>query len=1065
MKRKTRLLPALLLLFSLAPHRILTAQNVPITLEKKDAKVENLLEAIEKQSNYYFVYKEQDVDLSRKVSVHLENADIRTVLESIFAGTAVSYKIEQDTIVLFGRRVSGPDREKVPSSRTRTGRVVDSNGEPLIGAGVMVKGDVKGAVTDIEGRWSIEEVPDSSVLLVSCLGFMNQEIKAGTRTRFDVILREDTTLLDEIVVIGYGTLEKKAVTSSITSISAKDMMAGLGGSTIATALKGKISGMTINASSSPNSSADFQLRGVASINAGTAPLVVIDGMPGGDLRSLNQEDIQSIDILKDASAGAIYGTRAGAGVILVTTKKAQEGPVHLSYTGELSAEQVTNRPRVLDRDAFLRFGRGSDHGATTDWYGALLNEGAVSQRHVVNISGGSHKARVYTSFMTQDYKGIALGDNRKDYSGRINANFSLLEDMLEVGVHTEYREAHRDQRASKSYFDMAMRMNPTEPVKDPKSSSGWNVLTGSNDYYNPVAEIMLRQVDNIDKWISADGVVRLNLPSGFSLSATMGWEHRQYQSTHYTSALHRQSLNGNYAGRGSHGFSKDVNVSLEPVLDFSRKFGGAHKIDAVIGYSFWEGNSENFDMSNANFPVDGVGAWDMGTGTWLSDGKGHMWSYKYPRNRLISFFGRANYNYRDRYMVTASVRHEGSSKFGKNHRWGTFWAVSGGWRISNEDFMKDADRVDDLKIRVGYGVTGNNNFSPTAAVPMFSANSMWPHDGRWIISYGPANNSNNDLHWEQKSELNAGLDWSFFKARLFGKFDFFRRNVSGMLYSISVPNPPAIYEKTMMNFGNLNNLGWEFELGGVPVRAGDFQWNTTARFSRSSTRITSLSGDNTYQDRVGFPSPGSNGSAGRIEEGTRIGSYYIWKHAGFTDDGKWLLYDKEDNVISCEKKTYEDKRYIGNAIPAIMISWDHTFTWRGLSLGVNMHSWLDYDVFNTINMYYGLANGGSPNVLRDAYIDNRKITDRKQLCDYWLEDGSFFKIDAVSLAYELNVKKWQKIIDKAACYFTVHNVATFTNYSGIDPEVNVNGLDPGYEWFDDIYPATRRYTFGLKFRF
>lgn len=1065
MKKKSLTLVVSLLFCLLSSPHILMAQSGLINIEKKNERIGLLLESIEKQTAYCFVYQEKEVDVNKKITVDIKNADLKSALGTIFSDTDITYKIENNTIALYRKSKSGTGPKKESTDQKRSGKVTDSNGEPLVGAGVFIKGTTDGTVTDIDGRWSIDDLPDSSILVVSYLGFVEQEVTVGKRTNINVLLQKDRTNLDEIVVIGYGTLEKRAVTSSITSISPKDMLAGVGGSTIATVLKGKISGMTINDSSSPNSSSDFQLRGVSSINAGTSPLVVIDGIPGGDIRSLNQEDIQSIDVLKDASAGAIYGTRAGVGVILVTTKKAQEGPVHISYTGELSTEQVTNRPRVLDRDAFLRFGRGNDYGASTDWYGELLNEGAVSHRHVVNVSGGSHKARVYTTFMAQNQKGIALGDNRKDYSGRINANFNLLDDLLEVGVHAEYREAHRDQRASKSYFDMAMRMNPTEPVKDPDSSSGWNVLTGSNDYYNPVAEIMLKQVDNIDKWISADGVIKLNLPLGFSLSATMGWEHRQYQSTHYTSAMHRQSLNGNYSGRASHGFSKDVNVSLEPVLNFSRKFEDAHKVDAVLGYSYWESNSENFDMSNANFPVDGVGAWNMGTGTWLSDGKGSMWSYKYPRNRLISFFGRANYNYKDRYIVTASVRHEGSSKFGKNHRWGTFWAVSGGWSISNEDFMKDVDWIDDLKIRIGYGVTGNNNFNPTAAVSMYESNSMWPHNGKWIISYGPANNVNNDLHWEQKSELNIGIDWSFFKARFFGKFDYYWRNVSGMLYNISVPNPPAIYEKTMMNFGNLNNQGWEFELGGVPVQVKDFQWSTTIRFSHSMTRITSLSGNNTYQDRVEFPAPGSNGSAGRIEEGTRIGSYYIWKHAGFTEDGKWLLYDKDDNIISCEKKTYEDKRYIGNAIPAVMISWDHTFTWKDLSLGINMHSWLDYDVFNTINMYYGLSNGGSPNVLRDAYIDNRHIKDRKQLCDYWLEDGSFFKIDAISIGYNLNMKKWQNIIDKIGFYFTIHNVATFTNYSGIDPEVNVNGLDPGYEWFDNIYPATRRYTFGLKFQF
>ena len=344
---------------------------------------------------------------------------------------------------------------------------------------------------------------------------------------------------------------------------------------------------------------------------------------------------------------------------------------------------------------------------------------------------------------------------------------------------------------------------------DSTSETGYNVLVGGSEYYNPLAEVMLKQADNVDKWLKADATVKLNLPAGFSAQATLGWEDRQYQQTHYTSALHRTSLNGSYKGRGFHAYSKTVNVSFEPTINFMRVFADDHTVSAVAGYSYWENNSENFNMTNYDFPVDGVGAWDMGTGSWLSDGKAAMSSHKYPRERLISFFGRANYSYKDRYMLTGSVRHEGSSKFGKNHRWGTFWAVSGGWRISNEAFLRDVSFLDDLKVRVGYGVTGNNNFSAGASTAMYSSNSMWPYNGTWITSYGPARNVNYDLHWEKKAELNVGLDYAFLNNRLFGKFDIYKRRVSGMLYNINVPNPPAVYETTTMNYGNLENTGWE----------------------------------------------------------------------------------------------------------------------------------------------------------------------------------------------------------------------------------------------------------------
>lgn len=1062
-KHTSNLRILLLTLFFIVPLGTIYGQNQLITIAGKNITLLKAFNAIESQTQLSITYSRTKIDVNRTLSVDFKKQKLSIVLDKLLAGTGFTYKIEKGYIVLVSVPVKQEQTEATP--KKIQGVIVDTNGDPVIGASIQEKGVVgKGTVSDLDGKFNLSVAPNA-VLLISYIGFQSLEVKVGNRTNLSLVLKEDHQLLDEVVVIGYGTMEKRAVTSSITSISSKDLVTGLGGSTIATALKGKISGMNVSETSSPNASASFQLRGVASINASSSPLIVIDGIPGGDLRSISQEDIQSIDVLKDASAGAIYGTRAAGGVILVTTKKAKEGPITLSYTGELSTEQVSRRPQVLDRDAFVRFGVGTDLGASTDWYGELLNEGALSQRHVVTLSGGGHTAKIYATIMAQDQKGIAIGDNRKDYSGRINANFNLLNDLLEIGLHTEYREAHRDQRSSSSYFDMALKMNPTEHVYDSTSETGYNVLVGGSEYYNPLAEVMLKQTDNIDKWLKADATVKLNLPAGFSAQATLGWEDRQYQQTHYVSALHRTSLNGSYKGKGFHGYSKTVNVSFEPTINFMRVFAEDHTVSAVAGYSYWENNSENFDMSNFDFPVDGVGAWDMGTGSWLSDGKAAMSSHKYPRERLISFFGRANYSYKDRYMVTGSVRHEGSSKFGKNHRWGTFWAVSGGWRISNEAFLRDVSFLDDLKVRVGYGVTGNNNFSAGASTAMYSSNSMWPYNGTWITSYGPARNVNNDLHWEKKAELNIGLDYAFLNNRLFGKFDIYKRRVSGMLYNISVPNPPAVYEKTTMNYGNLENTGWEFEIGGVPVKTKDFNWTTTMRLSHSSSKITSLWGNNTYQDRVGFPSPGTNGSAGRIEAGTKIGSYYIWKYAGITDNGRWLLYDKNDNVILSDKKTYDDKRYIGNAIPALMVSWDHTFTYKNLSLGINLRSWIDFDVFNTINMYYGLSEVAGQNVLRNAYIDNRHIKEVKQLCDYWLEDGTFLKIDAISLGYSLNMKKWQKYIDKIDLYLTVRNVACFTKYSGLNPEVNVNGLDPGYEWFNNIYPETRRYTVGMKIQF
>lgn len=948
--------------------------------------------------------------------------------------------------------------------QTITGVVMDENGEPLPGAGVMIVGG-SGVVTDLDGKFSLESTLPVN-LEFSFIGYstVTQQVTSPTPP-ISVTLRPDENRLDEVVVVGYGTMEKREVISSIASIKADNLVQGGGGATIATALRGQVSGMTINTSASPNASYGIQLRGVSSINADDAPLVVIDGIPGGHFSSLNPDEIASIDILKDASAGAIYGTRAAGGVILVTTKSASEGKFSLTYTGEFSTESVRNRPYVLTRERFLKYDLGSDYGADTDWYGELVKPGQFSHRHSVSMTGGNKVARVYANFMAQDQKGIALGDGRVDFEGRLNANLSFWDGILDVVIHSQFLQVKRDLRSSSSQFNQALKLNPTISPYSSENETGYNVLTGGNDTFNPVADIMLKQIDRVEQWMSADAMLKINLPWSLSLQTTFGWQNKNRQDTSYYNSHHKNSLDNGYHGAGGHAYTRWMDLSSETTANFNRMFG-EHKVSAVAGFSFLETHgAESFSMNNYDFVIDGVGAWDMGKGTWLTDGKASMSSHKDPRLRLISIFGRANWSWMDRYMLMASIRHEGSSKFGKNNRWGTFWSVSGGWRISHEPFMKGVTWIDDLKLRAGYGVTGNNNFDSSVTVPTYSSNSYWIYDGQWVVSYGHSANVNNDLRWEQKSEFNIGLDWSLLGNRLYGKFDFYRRAVTGMLYNIRVPQPPAIYEKTMMNYGDLENHGWELELGGVPVRSKDWKWNTTIRLSQNESTITSLWGSNTYSDRVEFPSPGNPGTGGRMEAGTTVGRYFLWRYAGLTDEGKWLIYNKDGNVILADDRKYEDKCYVGNAIPKLIVSWDHTVSWRDLSLTVNLRSWIKYDVFNTINMYYGLANDSGTNVLRAAFIQNRHIKQEKILCDYWLEDGTFLKIDAISLAYKLNTAKWIKYIQFVQFYATVRDLACFTKYSGLNPEVNINGLDAGYEWFNNIYPQTTRYTLGVKISF
>lgn len=958
-----------------------------------------------------------------------------------------------------------PENGGLPSV---TGTVVDESGSPLLGATVVVNGTTSACITDAKGHFSVK-AGISSVLTVTYVGYKTKEVSVSSYQDLTISLEESARALKEVVVVGYGTLQKKQVTSSISSVSGDDLMAGVGGANIGTALQGKISSLVITGNASPNSGSNFQLRGVASVNAGKTPLIVIDGMPGGDIRQIIQEDILSVDVLKDASAGAIYGTRAAGGVILITTKKAQmnqDGKLRMTYTGEYNIQTVRRRPKVLSADDFLADGRGTDYGSKVDWYNELINKNPYSQKHVFNLNGGNKFTQIYGTFMYNNQNGIAVEDSRTDYAGRFNANFNLLDGWLEIKTHADYRQAKRNSNTPD--FKQALFNNPTRSPYDTSSITGYNVWLNESLDYNVLADSKLTTNEGIDKWFMPDATFKLNiLPvPGLSVQQSIAYENRQYEHHVFQSRYHRLQLQSNTTGTGSLSFNKTENLSSEGQVSYIHNFN-KHAINALAGYSYFEYNNESFGMSNTDFTNDKVKFWDMGEGTFLAEGQASMSSNKSITQRLVSMYSRVNYSYNDKYVFTGTFRREGSSKFAVNNRWGNFWSLSGGWHISQESFLKNIKAISDLKLRIGYGVTGNNNFGADYASTMYGSDVYWlMPSGTWARSYGTTKNINNDLKWEEQHEWNLGLDYAFLDNRLYGKFDIYKRKVVGLIYDVQVSQPPYTKSTMYENIGNMQNTGWEFEIGGDVLKTSKWTYRTSLNLSHNDTKILNLWGNQTYYDYADFPAPGSPGTAIRIQENTKVGSFYMWKFAGLDSNGDFLLYDKDGKAIPASQKTLADKQFVGNFVPKLMLGWSHNVSYKNWDLGVNLRSWIKFDVYNSINMYFGLQNGAAgQNVLKTAYTKFKDVTGQKQLCDYFLEDGTFLKIDAINLAYNLNIKKYTKLFEKARFYVTANNVATFTKYSGQDPEIDVTGLSGGIEWFSGLYPQVRSYTFGVQVTF
>ena len=944
-----------------------------------------------------------------------------------------------------------------------SGSITDEAGSPLAGATIHVKGTPNSTASDQNGIFKLNNVKKNEVISIQMIGFTTQEVRYNGETVLNIKMISVAQSLEEAVVVGYGTIDKKELTSAVSTIKQKDMVAGAVSPLLA--IQGKVPGLSVISTNGtdPNGGISLQLRGVNSVNASQGPLVVIDGVPGGDINSVAKEDIESINVLRDASAAAIYGTRASGGVILITTKRPQIGKAQVNFTSEYFIETVRKKPEVLSAEKFVEYGLGNDLGHKTDWYDEVTNNNPFSHRQVVNINGGSENANVYTTFTKRDATGMAITSKREEIGGRINSSFKFFDGFAELNTNVSYNEA-KAFGSNNDIFNMAMVLNPTETPYDVNDVSGFNVLVGGYDYWNPVAEVKLRSDLKQFKYLLANSTLKLNLTEHLTTSATIGVKNNSEHGTYYRSAQHRLSRQDGVDGNASQYYNKYNDRVFEWTVNYNNRWAD-HALNAVAGYSYQDFNGQGFSANNSDFPVDGIKENDMGTGSYLVEGRAGMGSWRNPWVKLAAFFGRVNYSYLDRYILTATARYEGSSKFAPKNRWGFFPGLSAGWRISQEPFLRDVSFINDLKLRGGYGETGNEGFDAKVASRMYSADTWFLQDGNWFRTYGVMHNQNPDIKWEVKKEYNLGLDFSILENKLSGRIDIYKRKIDDLIYDISVSQPPAIHDKTTMNVGSMQNTGYEFELNFKAVSNEHFTYSTGIVASHNKSTLNTLWGSQTFTDRKDFPAPGSPGSAVRLYPGEDIGRFYIWKFAGFTDDGYWQLYDKDGNTFDVRErsKTVGDKAFVGNAIPTLQLSWNNQFSYKNWDASIYMRSWIGHDVFNMINMYYSLPNVKGQNVLAEAYDKHKNIKGEKELSDYWLEKGTFLKVDALNIGYSFH-PQLIKPIKSLRIYATARDLFVFTNYTGLDPEVNINGLEPGFEE-RNVYPKTRTFMMGLQVNF
>ncbi len=959
-----------------------------------------------------------------------------------------------------------------------TGKVKDSSGEPVIGASVVVKGNnTMGTITDFDGNFMLD-VPAKSVLVISYIGYVTQEVPTAGKNSLEIVLKEDTKTLDEVVVIGYGTQRKGDVTSSVASVKADNFVKGAV-KDVGQLIQGKVAGLAItNPNGDPTGSTQIRLRGTNTIGgANTAPLVLIDGIPG-ELGTVAPEDVESVDVLKDGSAAAIYGTRGTNGVILITTKQAKGVDINqVEYNGYVSTSLIAKKLDMLNADEFRTLYPDQDHGADTDWIDEISRT-PVSHVHNLSLMGGNSKTNYIANLNYASRQGIMKKSDFESFQGRIEVTHRMFDDKLKLKFGLFGKKNQMESTTSGGSFrgwvyGQATRRNPTDPVRNEDGT--WNENVSKFEYENPLA-LLYEAEGNVKKTqLRYNGNIVYNPIKDLTLSAVFSYIRDNMNRGYGETLNHISALRDGLAGWSSVGAYTKMEKLMELTAQYNKEIG-AHKFSVLGGYSCNETDFEELWIDNYGFQDDYFGGWhNIGIGSALKDGKANIGSKKTPTN-LIGFFGRATYSFKNRYLLMGALRYEGASQlWGTDNAWGLFPSISVGWRITEEAFMKNQKIFDDLKLRVGYGVTGSQPKDPFLGVAMLKYGSYAFVNGNWVQTIVPASNPNPDLKWEEKKETNIGLDFVSWGGRLSGSIDYYNRDVDGLIYEYGVPTPPNLYNKTMANGGTMRNRGVEVLVTVVPVQNKDFEWSTTGTFSLNSNKLISLSGsifksDYDYFNTGTVEYSGQVADSHRVQVGESIGNFYGFKVVDVDSEGRWIYEDRNGELVNYKDFTHapEDKHVIGNGLPKWYAGWNNTLRYKNFDLNVTMRGAFGFQIINGGRMNYeNVKNSRFENRLKsvnDLVFGKHTLSPEvePEFNSYYVEDGDYWKIDNITLGYSFG--QVGKYIKSLRIYGSVLNALTITGYKGIDPEVSTDGLTPGYDT-RDRYPSVRSFTFGVNVKF
>lgn len=960
-----------------------------------------------------------------------------------------------------------------------TGTVTDAtDGSVLPGASVVVQGSEEltgamiGTVTGMDGTFTIRVPENLNVLTVSFIGYISQNVEIDGRTSINIQMQPDVRLLGDVVVVGYGVQDRREITSAVASVSEDRFVTG-NINEAQQLLQGKVAGLIITRpGADPEQGFNIRLRGLSTIGAQKEPLVVIDGIIGGSFDSVDPRDIESIEVLKDASASAIYGTRGASGVILITTKSGgalPEGGVSVTYSGQVSSSIVANRMEMMTADQYRQLPAAgftiSDFGASTNWW-EEITQNAYTHSHNLAIAGGNATTSYRLSGSYRDIEGIQKGTTSQRLNTRLNLQHRALDDRLTLTGILSITDRQADV-GNPSVFRYATTHNPTAPIFN--ADGTFREITGF-DRYNPIA---MNELQTIDTEFNR---INLSLRGEYDFSDIVDGLsgavfYSREKSDFFRGEYRSKNLDwGDGMGRNGLAFRRSDesrNQLFETTANYRQTFS-AVRLESVAGYSYQEFAFQGQGATAGNFPSDATLYHNLSLSGDISDGRASMFSYR-NTNKLVAFFGRANFTIDNTYFASATYRREGSTRFGIGNKWGDFYAVSVGAELTN---LIDIPFADQFKVRASYGETGQDAPSSGLSRLRFNTQGNFLVDGNFIPALAPASNPNPDLKWEVKREWNVGLDFAFFNDRFSGSLDYYQNVTSDLLLNFTVPVPPNIFPQQWVNIGELSNKGFEAALDYLAVNKQDFTWRTGITFSTQETILESLSsGDLQFGDRQlisNVGSPGLNNTPMiRVQEGRPIGELWGKRFAGISTSGEWLFFNANGDIVRSAETSEADDQVIGNGMPDFQLGFDNTIRYKNWDLNMFWRGAFGHDLANSFNIFYKNPNTAFGWNVTTTALELSDLREDPQFSSFYVEDASFMRLENLTIGYTFDLRAGSPLRNMRL-YASGNNLWTITNYTGVDPEVrfedNGNPLAPGIERRDQWFTQTS-FVFGIDIGF